>query len=129
MHWYQIETNLARHWKTKALANTLSLTVRDTVGLLAMFWMLVADQFETGIIDNLRADHLQDACNYHPNTRSSRDRTPLLDALIQTGFIDKSGEGEHMRMTVHGWKDRNTYHLRERERKKAAREKDKGIDF
>lgn len=129
MHWFQIETNLARHWKTKALADLLGLTIRDTVGLLTMFWSLCADQFETGCIANLSANHLQNACNYHPNTRSRRHAIQLMDALIQTGFIDKAEGNGAPQLTVHGWKERNEYHLRERERKRKAREKDKKREF
>ena len=129
MDWFATEVGMSRHRKTIHLKELLGVTLSDTCGVLLLVWELIGEQFDDGDVTEMSDALLSNACNYTVKRRSKPDRTPLLDALIESKHIDMVGEGEPQQLAVHNWYKRNSRYLKDRERKEKARQKKKDMEF
>ena len=103
------------HPKTRALAAALSITRRDTLGLLTLLWDFAGQYAPTGTIGRFTNRVIADAVDW------TGDGDELIGHLIQTGWLDETSD-QSARLVVHDWSD----HCEQWVRKRLTRE---GLEF
>jgi hypothetical protein len=109
--WIRTEITLPRHPKTRRLSRALNLKRRETVGLLILLWTWAIEYAPSGELSGFAAEDLADATDW----KGDIDR--LVDALVESGFVDR--EGAHLRL--HDW-DSYQGHLLVKRQANAARQ-------
>ncbi|MHA6481087.1 DnaD domain-containing protein [Paenibacillus sp. strain BS8-2] len=126
MAWIESHQELARHPKTRKLSRKLGISIPAAIGHLHMLWWWAIDYAQDGDLSNFDPDDIADALDW-PN-----DANQLIAALIDSGFIDRVGEGEGT-LVVHDWFDYagrlvdKRVQNRERKRKSRANKTDKEV--
>lgn len=114
MAWIESHQELGQHPKTKKLARLLDVKLPTAVGYLHFIWWWALNYAQDGSLDRYEAADIADAAVY------DGDPQRLLDALINSGYIDKTDEG----LVLHDWDEYAGKLLekraRDRERKHTA---------
>ena len=97
--WVKVSTALKGHPKLGALRRALGSDPR-TVEYLLWFWAYVGEYHRDGNIPESEVpDHLEAACLW------SGDRGKLVEALVETGWLDRTRRGGgRARYAVHNWR-------------------------
>lgn len=114
MAWIESHQELGQHPKTKKLARLLEVKLPTAVGHLHFIWWWALNYAQDGSLDRYEAVDIADAAVY------DGDPQRLLDALIDSGYIDKTDAG----LTLHDWDEYAGKLLekraKDRERKRTA---------
>ncbi len=109
--WIRVDVGLSRHRKTRRLAHLLRLSIPEAVGCLVLFWAEVRVQEPDGELAGWESADVACAMGL------PADRSDALDAMVAARWIDSDGGSLH----VHEWFEHNGNHMREAEKKRAAR--------
>lgn len=93
MAWIESHQEVGRHPKTKKLARLLSVSLPAAVGHLHYFWWWALDFAQDGVLDKYDAADLAEAMEW------KGDEQALLDALIESGYVDDTELG----IVIHDW--------------------------
>jgi|TARA_R110002020_G_scaffold273457_5_gene488639 hypothetical protein len=124
MTWLKIESGLMRHPKVGWLSKALGVNRNETVGLLVHLWAWCLDYAEDGELSKYTSDDIAFHLGY--NQQAALIQTDIMQALIDTGFVDQDGD----RLTLHDWSDHQGSLIaareknRERQRRYAARKRE-----
>ncbi|MCS7256270.1 MAG: hypothetical protein RMJ05_03850 [Thermomicrobium sp.] len=115
MVWIESHVTLGRHPKTKRLCRLLGVSLPQAVGHLHLLWHWVLEFAPDGDVTEY-VDDLAEAAYW--------DGEPdlFVRALLASGFLDQT---EDERIVVHDWEEYAGRLLADRERKRAAREKER----
>ena len=118
MAWAKIDQSLIGHRKTLRLARMMKVSVHEAVGILCCLWLWGMDNADqSGLLAGVEAADLADALRM-------QDAEQLAEALITSGFLDKTDEG----YVIHTWPEYGGALERQREnaraRKRASRSKE-----
>lgn len=95
----EVHRTLLTHPKVRRLVRALGFKYPDgtpqTIGHLCMLWLWCADHAKGGSLDGLDAQDIADAACW------TDDPEKFMDALVETGFIDRTPDGD----TIHDWQD------------------------
>ena len=97
--WLEAHQELPQHPKTKRLARTLGISIRETVGSLYMFWGWAMEYAKDGNLSDYEAADIADAVMWEG------DPDTFLNAMIEcgpgskSGFIDRTENG----LFIHDW--------------------------
>ena len=95
----RLESGLARHHKTLALAVALGVSRHEALGLIADLWCWVLEVRPGGVLDGVARESLELAVDWRG------DRGALATALIACGWIDETAGGG---LQIHDWIERAT---------------------
>jgi len=84
------------HPKTKTLAKILEIPLYGAVGILEMLWHFASFRALQGDLGRWSNVQIAEAINW------DREPDELINALIESGFVDKSNE---YRLLIHDWHD------------------------
>ena len=93
MAWIESHQEVGRHPKTKKLARRLGVSLPAAVGHLHYLWWWALDFAQDGILEKYDSDDLAEALEW------DGDGDKLLEALIESGFIDETEHG----LMIHDW--------------------------
>lgn len=93
MAWIESHQEAGRHPKTKKLAQLLGVSLPAAVGHLHYLWWWALDFAQDGILEKYDSDDLAEAMEWAGNGDK------LLEALIESGFIDETEHG----LMIHDW--------------------------
>jgi hypothetical protein len=103
------------HMKTKRLKRLLGLPLYRVVGLLETLWLLCVDCADEGNVGKFSDEEIADYLEWD----GPQSPSDLVRALTDSGWLD--ADAEH-RLVVHDWADHAPEFLKERVRKRHARE-------
>lgn len=95
MAWIESHQAVGGHPKTKKLARLLGVSLPAAVGHLHYLWWWALDFAQDGNLSKYDAYDIKDATHWEG------DETTMLDALVETGFIDETDEG----LFLHDWEE------------------------
>lgn len=95
MAWIESHQAVGGHPKTKKLARLLDVSLPETVGHLHYLWWWALDFAQDGNLTKYDAYDIKDA------TLWDGDEMTLLNALMETGFIDVTDDG----IFLHDWEE------------------------
>ena len=117
MAWIESHQETGRHPKTKKLARLLGVSRPAAVGHLHYLWWWALDFAQDGVLDRYDGDDIAEAMEWEGDSKT------LLDALIETGYIDETDHG----LMIHDWGEYAGKLMERREkdraRKRASAEK------
>lgn len=113
MAWIESNQELGRHPKMKKLARLLSISWPEAVGYLHYLWWWALDFAQDGDLTKYEAGDIADAVLWQG------DPTELVNALIESGFLDVRDDGS---LEIHDWFDYAGL-LLEKRRKDAERKR------
>lgn len=110
MAWISVHDGVADHPKTRGLARALRCSRHEALGILVALWQWGQHNADRdGRIMNATEDDIADGIFYRPSVGQSAGQdadTPqnpartLLNALIESGWIDDGGDGSYY---LHDW--------------------------
>jgi hypothetical protein len=91
------------HWKTRVLAQKLSIEPWAALGLLESLWHTTAELAPSGNIGRLPNKAIAMEMFY------AGDPDQLVDALLESGHLDRSAQH---RLVIHDWSEHSDYNTR-----------------
>ena len=111
MAWIESHQAVGGHPKTKKLARLLGVSLPAAVGHLHYLWWWALDFAQDGNLSKYDAYDIKDA------TLWDGDESTMLEALMETGFIDETDEG----LFLHDWAEYAGKLLERREKDRARK--------
>ena len=111
MAWIESHQAVGGHPKTKKLARLLGVSLPAAVGHLHYLWWWALDFAQDGNLSKYDAYDIKDA------TLWDGDENVMMDALMETGFIDETDEG----LFIHDWAEYAGKLLERREKDRARK--------
>ena len=106
MAWIRVDQSIRDHRKIYDLSDALNISVPLTIGLLICLWLWGMDNTTSGNLDGISARTIARAAKW------DGDPEQLLDALIDSGFIDVDDAG---RKFIHDWAEYEGKYISARE--------------
>ena len=114
MAWIESHQQVGRHPKTKKLARLLGVSLPTATGHLHYLWWWALDYAQDGDLSKFDAYDISDAMLWEG------DENVLLDALIESEYIDETDEG----LRLHDWMDYAGKLLERREKDRIRKRED-----
>ena len=114
MAWIESHQQVGRHPKTKKLARLLGVSLPTATGHLHYLWWWALDYAQDGDLSKFDAYDISDAMLW------DGDENVLLDALIESEYIDETDEG----LRLHDWMDYAGKLLERREKDRIRKRED-----
>jgi len=115
MAWIELHQELREHKKMFKCAEALNISRVEMIGTLVCLWLWALDNAEDGSLADVSNRTIACVCGF-PEKKAQK----LVDALFQTGFLDK--DEERNCYVIHDW---NEYAGKLMERRKNDRERKK----
>ncbi len=96
MAWIELHDNLREHRKVYVMCEELNINKAHVIGLLCLLWSWCNVYAQDGVLTGLPHKAIAVACDWSKNPEQ------LIRALIKSGWIDESPEGQ---LCVHDWED------------------------
>lgn len=103
MAWIKVFQEMPRHRKTLKLAGLLGLDRRSAIGLLVDLWTWALDNAtKDGSLGEMTEQDIAMALDW-PTTSKKTEK--LMDALMQSGFLESVQDGARVTYVLHDWYD------------------------
>jgi len=114
----QVDINLMEHTKSKRLCKKLKINPRESVGLVVCLWLYALKENPDGVMIDRTDEDIADAIHW------DGDPADLLEALISSGFIERTEDGW---VSVYDWHEHtgSAFTLRAKNRERQRRHRDK----
>jgi hypothetical protein len=107
-----MDADLPDHPKALHLMELFRTDLKGTIGALGLLWMFVTKHAPDGVLTRIKLRGISRRMDLHPLSDDD-----VVAQLVAAGCLNEMSEGA---FEVHGFMERNGYHLREVERKRSA---------